>query len=249
MQYQKGEIRCQLKCQSSVYERSIAKLFPELCPRCRGTSDGGFCAGCRTDFIAISAPCLRCGLPRPVASCPAEHVSWQLDKVVAPFSYCEPLDRHIHALKFSNARQLGRAFGLLLAEAARPYRKEVDALVAVPLHRRRWRERGYNQALEIAAAAAGELELSLLAKGIGRCRETLAQSTLTVSRRSENLRESFEINRDLSGYRLGIVDDVITTASTVNALALALRSAGADSVQAWAPARTLDAASAQLRNV
>ena len=94
--------------------------------------------------------CRRCGLAKPVALCPLEQAAWQVDAVLAPFTYGAPLDHYLHALKYRGARLLGRAFALLLAPTLDALRHDVDALVAVPLHRTRLRERGYNQAQEIA---------------------------------------------------------------------------------------------------
>jgi len=161
--------------------------------------------------------------------------------VIAPLRYEFPLTTQIHALKFSSARNLGRPLGLMLAEHLRRRleRESVDALVAVPLHRRRLLERGYNQALEIARPVAAELKLPLLIAGITRTLPTRPQVELDLQERRASVIGAFLVSRKLHGRHIAIVDDVITTGATVNSLARALRVAGAAEIQAWAVARTL----------
>jgi ComF family protein len=158
--------------------------------------------------------------------------------VVAPFAYGAPLDRYIHALKYRGARTLGRALGLLLAERLRAEPLRADAVVAVPLHPRRLRERGYNQAAEIARTLARRLGLPLLSSAAHRSADRTSQISLDARERYANTVNAFVATRPLAGLRLAIVDDVITTGATVNALAAALAAAGASHVEAWAVART-----------
>ena len=217
----------------------IAALFPEVCPRCRGATERGFCAGCRGDFAVVTNACMRCGLPRPVMRCPQRDEPWQVDSIVAPYSYCMPLHHHVQALKFNRARKLGRALGLLLAERLKPHRGGIDALAPVPMHPERVRLRGYNQAVEIARSVAAELRIPLLIRGVRRRSAAPPQTALDARQRLKNLDGAFNTERRLDGLRIAIVDDVITTGATINALARSLRSVGAETPSAWAVARTL----------
>lgn len=217
---------------------SIASLFPELCPRCRGATGRGFCTGCSGDFAVVGDACERCGLPRPVERCPRLDTPWHVDSIIAPFAYSTPLHQYIQALKYHRARKLGRAFGLLLAERLKPHR-DVDALVAVPMHPARVRVRGYNQALEIARSVAAELGLPLLIRGIRRRSAAPPQTALDAGSRLINLEGAFSIERPVKDLKLAIVDDVITTGATINTLARSLNAAGAETPNAWAVARTL----------
>jgi ComF family protein len=216
----------------------LGSLFEESCPGCGGPTPGGFCAVCAADLARIEDPCRRCGLSFPVAQCPRRSRPWHIDAVAAPFAYVAPLDHYVHALKYGGARSLGRAFGLLLADTAAGH--SLDALVAVPLHRSRLRERGYNQAVEIARALAGELRLPLLQRGIERRTADRSQVGQSAGQRRASVAEAFRVRRDLAGARLAIVDDVLTTGATTNAFAAALRAAGATTCIAIAVARTLE---------
>jgi ComF family protein len=216
----------------------LRTLFVESCPGCGGSTRCGFCPACAGEFTRVREPCTRCGLGRPVAKCPRSAAPWHVDTVLAPFAYAPPLDHYVLALKYARARALGRALGLLLVDTAAPARHDLDALVAVPLHRARLRERGYNQAIEIARTLARELALPLLLRGIERHAHGGSQIGQTANQRRAAVARAFLVRRDVAGARLAIVDDVLTTGATVNALAAELKAAGAASCIAIAAART-----------
>lgn len=229
-------------------------LCPETCPRCGAESTGGFCTDCSDDFARNAFACRACGLPGPDHACPASLPGWRLDGVFAPFVYRAPLSVYLQRLKFARQHRLGRALGLLLARelAERASvcgaiggrtpvdrRPACDALVAVPLHPRRLRERTFNQADEIARPIARAFGLLQRSGGIRRALYTGAQTGLARAERLVNLERAFQVRQRLDGVRIAIVDDVITTGATVNALAAALKEAGAARVEAWAVARTV----------
>jgi ComF family protein len=164
---------------------------------------------------------------------------WRIASVIAPFAYAPPLDHYLHALKYREARSLGRALALLLVERLAAAPRAVDALVPVPLHASRLRRRGYNQAVEIARILASELAIPLLARGAHRTHARKPQSDLTAGERQANVAGAYSVTRRVDGLRLAIIDDVITTGATVNALAKELHTAGAAQVEAWAICRTL----------
>jgi ComF family protein len=215
-----------------------AQLFVERCPACDGPSSGGFCTVCASELVRVTDPCARCGLARPVRHCPRLQAQWQIDSVIAPFAYAPPLDHYLQALKYGGERSLGRAFALLLLPSLVALREDIDALVAVPLHRTRLAERGYNQAHELARTLGRELRLPSLGRAIARGVATPRQTGQTARQRQASVADAFVVARDLTGQRLGLVDDVVTTGATLNALAAALRAAGAARCIAIAVART-----------
>jgi ComF family protein len=227
----------------------LERFFEERCPGCDGETSGGFCVFCAQSFRRIEVVCHRCGLAQPVASCPRRTVDWQVDAVAAPLDYAPPLDFYVQSLKYRGARSLARAFALLLAPTLSETRGAVDALVAVPLHGSRLRERGYNQAFEFARYLSAELRLPLLSRGIARRAADESQTKRRGARaRRAGIADAFSVRRAFEARRIAIVDDVITTGATVNALAAELRRAGAASCVAWAIART-PAHTVQPRNV
>jgi predicted amidophosphoribosyltransferase len=104
--------------------------------------------------------------------------------------------------------------------------------------RARLRGRGFNQALEIARVVGAELGVRVDARAVARVRDTMPQPGLGIRARRENLRGAFRCDRDLAGLSVAIVDDVMTTGATAEAVACALRQAGAESVVLWVAART-----------
>ncbi len=229
-----------------VYGRLFGRLIAEQCPGCGNRSRGGFCEFCRSAWRRIERPCPRCALAMPVTSCPRRAGVWTVDTVVAPFEYGPPIDHYVHALKYRDRRALGRAFGLALAPELSV--ASVDALVAVPLHAQRIRQRGYNQSFEIARALRLSLRIPLLQRGIARITQGAAQTGQSAIERRLNVARAFAVRRrDLRSTRIAIIDDVITTGATVNALATALLAAGAESCVAWAVARTPESEARQLR--
>jgi ComF family protein len=215
-----------------------SRLFLEVCPGCAEASHAGLCRVCAAALLRVADACERCGLARPVASCPRRARTWHVERVLAPFVYAAPLDGYVHALKYRGARRLGRTLGLALVDELLDAARDVDALVPVPLHSRRLRERGFNQATEIARTLGRALERPVLLASIFRHGAQVTQAGHGAAERLENVATAFSVERDLAGVRIAIVDDVVTTGATVNALAAALRGAGAARCDAWAVART-----------
>lgn len=145
----------------------------------------------------------------------------------------------VHRLKFSGDLAAGRVLAHLMLERAHlaPLR-EPAALVPVPLHPSRLRERGFNQAAELATHLARSLGWPVR-HAVVRTRAGVAQSTLTdAGARRRNVRRAFKAVRHVAGWNVVLVDDVLTTGATLGAIATALKKAGADRVEVWCCART-----------
>jgi ComF family protein len=165
------------------------------------------------------------------------------DGVTAAFAYRFPLDRLVRRFKFAGDLALGRWLGEAVANAARDEPRPA-LLVVPPSTRERLRQRGFNPALEIAKSAARILDLECARGALRRARETQPQPGLRRRERRRNLEGAFACDRNLSGLHVAIVDDVMTTGATVDAVAAALRRAGAARVSAWVAARTPEPARA-----
>jgi ComF family protein len=113
-------------------------------------------------------------------------------------------------------------------------------LVAMPLHPARLRQRGFNQSHEIAKALSRRLGIPLAAEACLRTRDTTPQASLPWKERTRNIRGAFACHGNVSGKRIAVVDDVMTTGASLDELARTLRRAGAARVEAWVVARTLE---------
>ncbi|MDX9740996.1 MAG: ComF family protein [Gammaproteobacteria bacterium] len=225
-------------CLRSVQSRLWGRR--EICLLCAGGgAERGLCAGCRSDLPWQGAACLRCALPLATdAICgaclrapPPQDGAW------SAFDYRPPLDFMIRRLKFHSDLSWARVLGGLMAEEIpRRCDERPDLIVPVPLHRRRLAARGYNQALELARPLARRLGVPLAGDLCQRLRPTLEQTALDAAARRANVRAAFAVRRSPPAT-VAIVDDVLTTGSTVAALAQSLRRAGAKRVLVWVCAR------------
>lgn len=202
-----------------------------LCPVCEAALPwhGRACRYCAQLLPDDADPLLPCGacLQKPSP----------LDGVVAAFDYEGPVARLLTGLKFGHELSHAALLGELLGECLHQDSWRPEALLAVPLHRKRLQERGFNQAQELARPLAKGLGLPLLT---GVCRRVVAtpeQSRLGEAERKRNLRRAFVVDAPPPS-RLAIVDDVLTTGSTARALAHALKRAGAGEVRLWVVAKT-----------
>ena len=221
-------------------------LFPVQCRLCRnpGQPGIGLCAHCLRELPWLGRGCQRCSRPLPpesdsdiCASC-LQHPRW-LNQCSAVFIYQPPIDNWIHALKFRQQLGNARLLGTLLARHMQdPVPEEPVTVLPVPLHRKRLAERGYNQSLEIAATLRRKGYL-LDPACCRRNRPTAAQSDLPAAARKRNIVGAFETTRSVNGEKFLLIDDVMTTGTTLEELARTLKRAGAARVQARVIARTV----------
>ena len=230
-----------------VYSRATAlvhALFPVTCYLCLDPGQKpalDLCAACEADLSPNEPACPMCAaaVPEFNALCRrCRKLGRAFDAAYAPYHYEFPLPELIHRMKYRGqlpiTRILGCVLGKRLADRGVP---QVDAIVPVPLHAARERKRGYNQAREIAVFAARELGLPVQDRLARRIRETAEQTGLPAGARRRNLRGAFMVDAGAVPSRVAIVDDVLTTGATAEALALALRRAGCRRIEVWAIAR------------
>ncbi len=209
-------------------------LFPQWCLGC-GREGELICPSCCRSLPKILPPlCPRCG--RPQASgivCPACTSSQpKIDGICSPFRFELTVRKAIHQLKYSNLRTIAEPLAGLLNSylAANPMPAEV--LVPVPLHRKRERERGYNQSHLLCRELGKLANLPVVAGCLIRERHTPPQArTTTVARRKSNVANAFTCrDHRLKGKQVLLIDDVATSGATLDECATALKASGANSV-------------------
>lgn len=225
----------------------LERIAPPHCLLCGGPGDGGIalCAGCREDLPRNDHPCVRCAEPLPGTGddLPELRVCgrclWRPPPYVAihvPFRYAPPIDWLVRRLKFNGDLAAGRLLGDLLALETVSALDGADVVVPLPLHRERLLERGFNQADELARPLARVLKAKRRPGALERVRATPAQMELPAKQRRANVRGAFAARGAARG-RVVLVDDVVTTASTMREGARQLATAKDCSVTVVAVAR------------
>jgi len=222
----------------AIWAAVSSVLLPPTCCLCgmRGESRQlDLCEVCATLLPLNREP-----HSRPQSECPA------VVRVIAPFEYAYPVDAWVRALKFGGERVYARVLGVLVARARAALQAAVPELatlptliVPIPLHAARYRERGFNQAEEIARVAARTLRIPVDAQALVRRIATREQSGLSMRKRRKNVRRAFAAMRPLAASHVALVDDVVTTGSTALAAARALAERGVRQVEVWAAAEAV----------
>ncbi len=212
--------------------------LPQRCALCTARcTDLLVCTACAHALPRSGSVCPVCALPTPdgdtCGACLRRPPPFAA--TYAAFVYAFPVDRLLHALKYGSALAYADFFATALAAQVR---SRPDVVVPLPLAPRRQRERGFNQATEIARRVARERGLEF-AHALVRVRDTPAQAGLHWQERARNVRHAFAATSAVAGRSIAIVDDVMTTGASLAAAAAAARRAGAVRVEAWVAARTL----------
>lgn len=240
----------------AIRQRLRASLYPLraalpcCCALCRRSCGAALCAACSARYLpAVACRCERCGLRLPEAAtstvcgaCLAHPPAF--DRTIVAADYAPPLDRLVLDLKFGAQLAAAPLFAALLraAMASDAGFDSPELLVPVPLGPGRLAERGFNQSLEIARELARGLGIALEARLLVRTRDTVPQSLLPHRERRANVRRAFTLTPAgialVRGRHVAVVDDVMTTGETLNAVASSLKRFGATRVTCLALART-----------
>ncbi len=216
-------------------------FFRKNCLLCGAASEGDMCLPCLDSLPQLPLHlCAVCALPaaesRICGACLANPPGF--DRTIASFSYAFPVDALVHSLKYQRnlpiAPVLADLLTIRIGGVALP-----DFIVPMPLHPARVRERGFNQALEIARRVAKKTGVALLPAACRRIKNTPSQTGLPWKEREKNINGAFTCEADLAEKRIVILDDVMTTGATLGELAKVLRKSGAAHVSGWVVARTL----------
>jgi ComF family protein len=222
-------------------------LLPYVCILCkkRTSTIRDLCNDCEQSLPLLNHSCLRCADPMANSIAAYCHQCIKqpppFDATYALYRYEMPIKQLILELKFKQALVNARVLGELLANQIQKnwYAQKTlpDCIVPIPIHANRLKERGFNQALEIARPIAKAIQRPIQRKSIDRIKPTLAQSTLNAVERHLNMQEAFIVDLDLTHQQIAVIDDVITTGETVMAFCKMLKQAGAHSIDVWCCAR------------
>lgn len=226
---------------AKLVRRAVRGLLADDCLLCAAAgSDAVVCARCAGELPRLpDARCPQCALPTSLGERCGRclRAPPHFDTTVAEFAYDFPLDKLVQSFKYGHRLALGQWFGERLAELAGD--SAADLIVPLPLHRLRLRERGFNQALELARPLHRASGIALDTRICQRIRATPAQAALPWRERVKNIRGAFHCTADLSGKRVLLVDDVMTTGASLDECARTLKLHGAAEVCVLVVARAL----------
>ncbi len=223
-------------------------LWPANCILCGGAGDADIdlCRDCAADLPRNEPACVVCAEYLPAAATDRPNICGTCLRdpppyrsSCVPFRYAYPLDHLVRGLKFRNELACGRVLGQLFASHVLARSEPLpEAIVPVPLAPRRYRQRGYNQASELALTIRRMTGVAVTSDVAVRQRETIEQAGLDRGARLRNITGAFATTAPVRARHIAILDDVVTTGSTVREFAQVLRSAGAERIEVWAIART-----------
>jgi ComF family protein len=164
-----------------------------------------------------------------------------IDIALSGWDFGDELRTAIHSLKYEERARIGFFLGELLGDQLHKQTiQELDYLIPVPLHPVKFRDRGFNQARWIADGLGKAVQKPVRTKLMKRIKHTISQTTLDRKERLNNMKKAFRINQDVTDKNIGIVDDVLTTGSTISSMASILKDAGAKTIVALTVATPLE---------
>lgn len=235
----------------NTFRFALDVALPPLCPACREpVEDQGLCAACWSKLSFISRPfCERLGIPfaydpgpgmlsmEAIADPPSYH------RARAAVRYDDVARALVHAFKYGDRLDLAPTLGRWTAGAGRELLADADAVVPVPLHWRRLWGRRFNQSAALAEAVSAASGVAALHAAIKRVKATAHQVGLSRAERATNVQGAFRVTDEskaqITGRRLVLIDDVLTSGATADACARALLRAGAASVDVLVFARVV----------
>lgn len=221
-------------------------LWPQDCVFChaRVSRDIPLCSDCEKDLPWNNHACYQCGTALSVVIkssycgvCLATPPPFQ--KTIALFKYQTPIMKLITQLKFQHKLIYAKILGELLSNRIMMENREdlPDLIIPIPLHKKRIRQRGFNQAVEIAKVLSSRLNVPLDVKSCHRIKNTAAQSSLPAKLRKQNIKKAFIVKRAIRAKNVAIIDDVMTTGQTVLELSKVLKKQGIEKIEVWCCAR------------
>ena len=218
--------------------------WPSCCILCdeRGLTGIDICPCCFERLVKNKTCCYQCAMPMTVATSPkilcgkCQTTPPDFQQTYAPFIYHDIMRLLISELKFNhqykNARLLGQLFTQSFEHSPLP-----QCIIPVPLHKKRYRQRGFNQSFEIAKTIGKQLTIPVDTHWCIRHKDTAHQVGLSIKARHKNVKGAFSVTKKSAYTHIALLDDVMTTGSTVREIASVLKKAGVDRIDLWICAR------------
>lgn len=223
----------------NIKEKCLDILYPPRCPACNGIledSSKNICPKCEQTFHPVSEHyCLKCG--KPVAEteeyceeCRNRDRKFSQGRGI--FLYNTQMKQSLLRYKYYGSREYGKYYAEAICRYAGAdiMRWQPDVIVPVPLHRRKKRMRGFNQAADLAERTGKLLGIPVTEEIVYKIKETRSQKKLDADERKRNLKNAFRTVTSVKGLRILIVDDVYTTGNTMEAMSECLLEGGAEAV-------------------
>jgi len=229
-----------------MLKKIINLLLPNQCILCQANSERSLslCLDCEKELPWNDKACPRCGkgitsIDQSLCGICLSHPP-PYHGCIAAFRYQAPISDWISGMKFHDKWHYSQILGKLFAKTLQRTLEKKDypeLIIPVPLHQKRLRKRGFNQALEIAKPIAKLLNIPIDIKSIQRIKNTQPQSELSAKDRCSNIRNAFKINTKIKASHIAIVDDVITTGNTINEFTNIVKKNGVQRIDVWACSR------------
>ena len=232
----------------SAVQSGVLLIYPPRCLLCgsEGCQGKDLCEHCQQTLPFNHMACVVCALPLPQNTSDGsvcgrcQKMPPHYDEAFSVFSYQQPVIWLIQQLKFNDRLTHARLLGDLLAASDCIERIASDKAVCilpVPLFKKRLRERGFNQSIELARALSKKTRWPIDLNAVQRVRETVSQTGLNAKARRRNIRGAFEVVEPLQHKHVVIIDDVVTTGSTANELSRILKKSGVERISVLSLAR------------
>lgn len=226
---------------------SIAQKLrlPSICALCHQyhAEQHAICLPCYQLLIPIGPACTHCALPLPDRHTPlCGHCCKKkpaIDQTIAAYQFVEPLRSLLHEFKYHEGLYLSSLFASMIVDAISNMADRPQCLIPIPMHPKRLRQRGFNQAAEIAKKLGRALQLPYDMSHCKKIINTPPQAFLNAKQRRHNLQKAFSSN-PLPYQHVALVDDLLTTGSTANELAKVLKNQGVERVDVWCCARVVE---------
>jgi len=225
----------------SYFKQLYSNLLPIPCRLCGSHSTSyAVCIKCIADLPFLTDACPRCAQATPNSQLCGQCLSspFDVDLSVSLFRYLAPIDRLIADFKYHDKLYLSALFADLMYEKLKG-RTLPQCLIPIPLHPRRLRKRGYNQSLELAKSLSKLLSIPIHNQHLSRNRNTPPQASLPFKQRKDNIKHAFTLLDPQLPSHIALIDDVLTTGHTANAVASLLKKADVQTIEVWTIARTI----------